>query len=1034
MITTKQLVAASLTLGFLCCSVGDAWATHFRGAHFSWERISGNTVRFTSTQEWDASDVDTMPINPGDGDPTIIGSVVTLFTGVDTAGESYRIVRYTVDHTYAGEGPFTAFLGNLSSSLNCCRLNSLINAGGDDYRIETVVDLRNGNLGSPASTIPPVATTPQILQMPEGTIGVTRDLGPGISDPDSTFTCAFAATGGGAGASGISANPAGLTISPACVLSWDTTATTAGEKYMVQVEILEDHSGNTAVIDLDFIIEIVAASCGDGSVNQVSEVCDGTDDSACPGECLGSCQCPVCGDNSINQPAEQCDGTAGGVLGPCPGDCRGAGATGECLCPICGDDIIDPAFGEQCDGTDDAACPGACTGSCVCGVCGDNSTNAPGEECDGIDDSACPGACRAGCVCAICGDDIVDAGAGEVCDGTDDGACPGECSGSCTCPTCGNNVAEGSETCDGLDAAACPGACRPAGDPNECMCPFCGDGSINTGAEQCDGGDDAACPGDCLAPGDPNECSCPVCGDGDVNQISEVCDGADDSACPGDCLSDCSCAICGDGVAESPVEQCDGIDDAACPGLCGAPASANACQCPTCGDDAVNGPGEECDGTDDAACPGECLGSCVCPVCGDGSVNQGSEVCDGADDSACPGLCKVDCSCTVCGDNLADAPEQCDGTDDAACPGDCLPSGDPNECSCPVCGDDDVNQVGEQCDGSDDAACPGACTGSCICAVCGDGVAEAPAETCDTGDDAACPGLCLPLGDPNQCNCPICGDGDINQVGEICDDGPANSDVVADACRTDCTLPTCGDGVTDTGEECDGAPIIEVCNNSIDDDADNAIDCDDADCQTTCIDEFGVPFAPPSVPKCTKHAHCRVLDPDSRCVGVPSCDATCNEVLACEPLGPDPSIIKLYDDRPDLLKMHMLFIPRSELFPVTEGFALLVTNASGVVYLGRLLENDLLPRDSSGKRFAFKDRTAKNGTGLRDGLYKVNVRLRTYQGDPAYSFKIRAYADLSAATVADMTTQIAIGNDTTFLPATWRQSSTGWKLRQKDLK
>src|SRR6185436_16742974 len=34
--------------------------------------------------------------------------------------------------------------------------------------------------------------------------------------------------------------------------------------------------------------------------------------------------------------------------------------------------------------------------------------------------------------------------------------------------------------------------------------------------------------------------------------------------------------------------------------------------------------------------------------------------------------------------------------------------------------------------------------------------------------------------------------------GEECDDGAANSDTTADACRTNCTLPRCGDGVPDT--------------------------------------------------------------------------------------------------------------------------------------------------------------------------------------------------------------------------------------------
>ena len=50
----------------------------------------------------------------------------------------------------------------------------------------------------------------------------------------------------------------------------------------------------------------------------------------------------------------------------------------------------------------------------------------------------------------------------------------------------------------------------------------------------------------------------------------------------------------------------------------------------------------------------------------------------------------------------------------------------------------------------------------------------------------------------------VCGNGVVESA-EACDDGAANSDTEADACRTDCTLPVCGDGVIDTGkgERCD---------------------------------------------------------------------------------------------------------------------------------------------------------------------------------------------------------------------------------------
>jgi hypothetical protein len=64
----------------------------------------------------------------------------------------------------------------------------------------------------------------------------------------------------------------------------------------------------------------------------------------------------------------------------------------------CGDDVLDP--GEACDGTADAACPGACQADCACpAVCGDNVLDPLTEDCDGTADTACPGRCQPDCGC-----------------------------------------------------------------------------------------------------------------------------------------------------------------------------------------------------------------------------------------------------------------------------------------------------------------------------------------------------------------------------------------------------------------------------------------------------------------------------------------------------------------------------------------------------------------------------------------------------------------------------------------------------------
>ncbi|MFQ5413378.1 MAG: IPTL-CTERM sorting domain-containing protein [Phycisphaerae bacterium] len=187
------------------------------------------------------------------------------------------------------------------------------------------------------------------------------------------------------------------------------------------------------------------------------------------------------------QPGAFCvDNPCGGAL--CPpgavGDCctglaaPGCGNTACCDC-VCSFDTF------CCNNTWDTICAGeacsACAAVCDCcpppAVCGNNITE-PGEQCDGTDDAACPGLCLPNCTCPapVCGNNVTEAG--EQCDGTDDAACPGQCLPNCTCPqpVCGNNITEPGEDCDGTDDAACPGQCQP-----DCTCPP--DGAIPTVSE-----------------------------------------------------------------------------------------------------------------------------------------------------------------------------------------------------------------------------------------------------------------------------------------------------------------------------------------------------------------------------------------------------------------------------------------------------------------------------------------------------------------------------------------------------------------------
>ncbi|MFQ5495249.1 MAG: DUF1028 domain-containing protein, partial [Phycisphaerae bacterium] len=74
-------------------------------------------------------------------------------------------------------------------------------------------------------------------------------------------------------------------------------------------------------------------TCGDNLVNQPGEACDGSDDAACPGQCLTDCTCggpaPVCGDNVVSG-GEACDPP--GSVGQC-GGFGGVRCQADCTCP-----------------------------------------------------------------------------------------------------------------------------------------------------------------------------------------------------------------------------------------------------------------------------------------------------------------------------------------------------------------------------------------------------------------------------------------------------------------------------------------------------------------------------------------------------------------------------------------------------------------------------------------------------------------------------------------------------------------------------
>jgi cysteine-rich repeat protein len=338
------------------------------------------------------------------------------------------------------------------------------------------------------------------------------------------------------------------------------------------------------------------------------------------------------------------------------------------------------------------------------------------------------------------------------------------------------------------------------------------------------------------------------CGDGLVSpQDGEACDNGDDNSnAPNACRVDCSLPQCGDGVTDNFTTTVDLDDD-------GTPEAVEGC------DDGAN---------NSDLLPNACRATCQRPSCGDGVLDtiptidtnddgepDAIELCDDGNDidnDSCDSSCAFSC-----GNGTIDDGEECD---DGALNSDTVVNACRTTCLNPSCGDG-VPDTGEQCDDGNDET-GDACPFNCQAAFCGDGFLGAELanpEECDDGNNTPDDGC--------EADCTLsCGDGAIDP-GEACDDGALNADA-PDACRLDCQLPSCGDGIADTiltvdvdgngipetaefcddGNQSNADDCVEDCKNAICGDGFVKVgseDCDDANqdntdgCDTNC--DFAVP-------------------------------------------------------------------------------------------------------------------------------------------------------------------------------------------------
>ncbi len=231
-----------------------------------------------------------------------------------------------------------------------------------------------------------------------------------------------------------------------------------------------------------------------------------------------------------------------------------------------------------------------------------------------------------------------------------------------------------------------------------------------------------------------------------------------------------------------------------------------------------------------------------------------------------------------------------------------------------------------------------------------------------------------------------CGNG-VLETGEECDD---SNTVDGDDCDSNCTMTHCGNGVVTAGEQCDDANVFdgdgcsatcqvedntpkheENCTDLIDNDGDGLIDCEDPDCTN------------------------------------------------CGKLHKDPAHIVFHDkvQAGDYFGFLAGITPKTAIDPAHEKIGILLKNKQGVLFRDILSAGDI---QGGPKTFSYLHPKVPGVTfvhiwkhGRPPGTYRVRVKTRS---------------NLSTATTPQMIIELVIGDDAFFSQGTWTQTKGGWKF------
>jgi hypothetical protein len=125
----------------------------------------------------------------------------------------------------------------------------------------------------------------------------------------------------------------------------------------------------------------------------------------------------------------------------------------------------------------------------------------------------------------------------------------------------------------------------------------------------------------------------------------------------------------------------------------------------------------------------------------------------------------------------------------------------------------------------------------------------------------------------------------------------------------------------------------------------------------------------------------------------------------------------------DFLRVGARIIPVNPVNPFDLGFMFTLSNANGNLFTATLLPGQITEL-TNGRKWVYRNPAAK----ISGGLFSVIIQERDDELD-GLIVDVKAYADLSGATLAEMTTEMVIGPASFIDTGDWTAVSNGWRYR-----